>query len=49
MKRFVAIAAVGFIAVVAGTSRVSSEQAAHCAAPTFTKDIAPIVYNHCAQ
>ncbi len=49
MKRLLAIAAVGFVVVVAGTSRVSTEQAAHRASPTFTKDIAPIVFNHCAQ
>src|SRR5262245_22107245 len=49
MKRLVAIAALGLVVVVATTSRVSTEQAGHRASPTFTKDIAPIVYKHCAQ
>ena len=50
MKRLVAIAAVGLVAGIAGTSRVSTEQATpHRASPTFTKDVAPIVYKHCAQ
>ena len=37
------------IALVAASDTVRSAEAPTLATPTFTNDIAPIVYNHCAQ
>src|ERR671921_1504065 len=37
------------IALVAASDTVRSAEAPTLVTPTFTKDVAPIVYNHCAQ
>src|SRR5919112_2540058 len=37
------------IALVAASDTVRSAEASTLVTPTFTKDVAPIVYNHCAQ
>ncbi|MGH9176147.1 MAG: thiol-disulfide isomerase, partial [Vicinamibacterales bacterium] len=49
MKRLLTVVAVGLTVAVASSSSVSSQQSAHPSVPTFTRDIAPIVYKHCAQ
>jgi hypothetical protein len=52
MKRLLSIVAVGFAVAAASTSPVRTAApppAPPAATPTFSKDIAPIVYNHCAQ
>src|SRR5918996_1219909 len=49
MKRLLSLTVVGLAIAVATTSSVSSQPGSHSTSPTFAKDIAPIVYNHCAQ
>src|SRR5687768_6923901 len=52
MKRLICIVAIGFAFAIANGSGVHSAAPAPeaaVAAPTFAKDIAPIVHNHCAQ
>jgi mono/diheme cytochrome c family protein len=50
MKRLLAIAALAFaVAAVAASQAVTSKVAAAQPHPTFSKDIAPIVFKHCAQ
>ncbi|MGQ0737033.1 MAG: hypothetical protein ACT4QD_25715, partial [Acidobacteriota bacterium] len=51
MKRLLSVAAVGCVIAFATTSAgtASPDAAAATAAPTFTKDIAPIVFNHCSH
>jgi mono/diheme cytochrome c family protein len=53
MTRLLSIAAVGFFIAFASTSSVRTAtpapEASSAVTPTFAKDIAPIVYKHCAQ
>ncbi|MGH9204753.1 MAG: thiol-disulfide isomerase, partial [Vicinamibacterales bacterium] len=49
MKRLLAVGVVGLAVAVAGSTRLSSQQPAHPSSPTFSKDIAPIMFKHCAQ
>ena len=49
MKRVFTVVAAGFVFALVSSTSVSSQQPAHANVPTFTKDIAPIVYKHCAQ
>ena len=49
MKRLLAVGVVGLAVAVVGSARLSSQQPAHPSSPTFTKDIAPIMFKHCVQ
>jgi mono/diheme cytochrome c family protein len=50
MKRLVSVViGVFFVATTIATGNVRSAEAPTVPAPTFAKDIAPIVYKHCAQ
>jgi mono/diheme cytochrome c family protein len=50
MSRVVSVVLAGLaFALVVSSSTVRSAEAPTVAVPTFAKDIAPIVYNHCAQ
>jgi mono/diheme cytochrome c family protein len=48
MKRLLSLV-LGTLAVAVASQNVRSAEAPTVPAPTFAKDIAPIVYNHCAQ
>jgi len=49
MKRLLAVGIVGLAMAIAGSVNLSSQQPAHSSSPTFTKDIAPIMFKHCVQ
>jgi hypothetical protein len=48
MKRLASVV-LGVLAIAYATSNVPSAEAPTVATPTFAKDVAPIVYKHCAQ
>ena len=49
MQRAICVLVAGLAIAISTTTRVRTEPPAAASVPTFSKDIAPIVYRHCAQ
>jgi mono/diheme cytochrome c family protein len=49
MKRVISVVLAGLAIAMVSSSRVRTAEPASAAVPTFAKDVAPIVFKHCAQ